>query len=102
MREAGKEEVRQTQERGHREYLGDKSMDQVGGPGGERTYEMEAGKEEVRQTQERGHREYLGDKSMDKWEGQSQRKGNLRDGGREGRGDADPGSGWENEGDEIQ
>ena len=60
---------------------------------------MEAGKGEVRQTQERGHREYLGDKSMDKWEGQSQRKGNSRDGGREGRGDADPGSGLENEGD---
>ena len=35
MREAGKEEVRQTQERGHREYLGDNSMDQVGGPGAE-------------------------------------------------------------------
>ena len=33
MREAGKEEVRQTQARGHREYLGDNSMDQVGGPG---------------------------------------------------------------------
>ena len=32
MREAEKEEARQTQERGHREYLGDKSMDQVGGP----------------------------------------------------------------------
>ena len=32
MREAGKEEVRQTQERGHREYLGDKSTDQMGGP----------------------------------------------------------------------
>ena len=36
MREAGKEEVRQTQERGHREYLRDKSMDQVGGPGDKR------------------------------------------------------------------
>ena len=31
MREAGKEEVRQAQERGHREYLGDKSTDQGGG-----------------------------------------------------------------------
>ena len=33
MREAGKEEVRRTQERRHREYLGDKSTDQEGGPG---------------------------------------------------------------------
>ena len=32
MREAGKEEVMQTQERGHREYLGDENTDQMGGP----------------------------------------------------------------------
>ena len=58
MQKAGKEEVRQTQERGHREYMGDKNTDQVGGPGHSSkqkgTHEMEAGNKRVRLIQRVG------------------------------------------------
>ena len=48
----------------------------------------------MRQAQERGHREYLHGGQEHGSSGRAKAKvlGNLRDGGREGRGEADPGS----------